>query len=129
MIPIVAKNVPDVELGREIRRRREALGLTLEQYAKRCGLTPNYIGTIENGHRDPSTKTVEALAQGLGIPPGELFGGTPELSAMAIEVGKLYERATPEAQAAFLEIVYAITDGANTADAALDAAKSDEPGN
>jgi transcriptional regulator with XRE-family HTH domain len=135
MTAIMGKNAADRELGREIRRRREALGLTLEQYATRCGLTPNYIGTIENGLRDPSTATVEALAEGLGVSPGELLGATPELSAMAIEAGQLYEKATPAAQAAILEILHAITGDAITADgvlevdAALDTTKGDDPAN
>jgi transcriptional regulator with XRE-family HTH domain len=82
------------ELGtfcHEIRRRRMALGLTLEALSERSGLTPNYIGTIEIGRRDPSLTTVIKIAKGLGLQTSELFGGTGGLSAAAVEVGRLSE--------------------------------------
>ena len=94
--------------GREVRRRRVALGLTLEQLAERSGLTPNYIGTVENGRRDPSLSTVMSLAEGLGVPAGELVGGVAELGPVAIETARLLEGAPPELQTAILELARAI---------------------
>jgi transcriptional regulator with XRE-family HTH domain len=91
--------------GREVRRRRGALGLTLEQLAERSGLTPNYIGTVENGHRDPSLSTVLALAKGLGVSPGELIGGVGDLSSISTEAATLIETLTPEVQSAMLELL------------------------
>jgi transcriptional regulator with XRE-family HTH domain len=69
-----------VLFGAEVRRRRESLGMTLEVLAERAGLTPNYVGTIEAGERDPSLTIIVGLAQGLGISPAELFWSRPELS-------------------------------------------------
>jgi transcriptional regulator with XRE-family HTH domain len=69
-----------VLFGAEVRRRRESLGMTLEVLAERAGLTPNYVGTIEAGERDPSLTTIVGLAQGLGISPAELFWPGPGLS-------------------------------------------------
>lgn len=94
-----------IEFGREIRRRREAQGLTLEQLADRAGLTPNYIGTIENGKRDPSLSTVNSLASGLRISPAELFGGIKELSPSAMEAGLLFDVTQGEIQEAVLRIL------------------------
>ncbi|MCK6592035.1 MAG: helix-turn-helix transcriptional regulator [Polyangiaceae bacterium] len=81
--------------------------LTLEELAERAGLTPNYIGTIENGKRDPSLSTIASLAKGLGIAPGELFGTLPELSSAAEEVGGLFDKTTPDVQGALLTILRA----------------------
>ena len=94
--------------GREVRRRRVALGLTLEELAERSGLTPNYIGTVENGRRDPSLSTVLSLANGLGVPAGELVGGVAELGPVAVETARLVESAPPELQDAILELARAI---------------------
>jgi transcriptional regulator with XRE-family HTH domain len=91
--------------GREVRRRRGALGLTLEQLAERSGLTPNYIGTVENGRRDPSLSTVLALAKGLGVAPGELLGGVGELSPVSTEAATLMETLLPEVQSAMLDLL------------------------
>jgi transcriptional regulator with XRE-family HTH domain len=82
------------DFGRGIRRRRDTLGLTLEQLAARANLTPNYIGAIENGKRDPSLSTLQALARGLSVPVGELLGDPPALSAAAMEVERLFEGLT-----------------------------------
>lgn len=84
--------------GDEIRRRREALGWTLEQLAERAKLSPNYIGTVENGRRDPSLSTVLALAKGLRVPPGELLGPVKDLSPAAYDVGRAYDASPEEVQ-------------------------------
>jgi transcriptional regulator with XRE-family HTH domain len=96
-----------VEFGREVRRRREALHMTLEQFAKRSGLTPNYIGTIENGKRDPSLTTVIALAKGLGIEPAALFGALPDLSPAGEEAGHLFDASPPDLQTPLLALLRA----------------------
>src|SRR5687767_11156911 len=56
-----------VEFGREVRRRREAAGMTLEDLAESSELSPNYIGQIETGKRDPSLATMESLAEALDV--------------------------------------------------------------
>lgn len=103
----MSKEDPLIEFGREVRRRREALGLTLEGLAERAELTPNYIGTIENGKRDPSISTILAIANGLDIAPGQLLGEMPELSPMSAEVGRLFDGTAPDIQAAILLILRA----------------------
>ena len=87
--------LPTVSLGRTVRRRRKALGFTIEQLAERAELSPNYLGTIENDRRDPSLSTLNRLAAALGVSVAELVGGFKGLSAEAIEIGKLYDDLTP----------------------------------
>lgn len=108
MRPRSVRNQAPLRFGREVRRRRKALGLTLEQLAERSGLTPNYIGTVENGRRDPSLSTIGALARGLGVPAGELIGGISDLSAEAIEAARLFDGAVPEVQAALLSLLRSV---------------------
>lgn len=97
-----------MSFGREIRRRRGALGLTLEQLAERSGLTPNYIGTVENGRRDPSLSTVLALAKGLGCAPSALMGGAGDFSAEAAEAATLMDSLPIEVRTAMLELLRAM---------------------
>jgi transcriptional regulator with XRE-family HTH domain len=96
-----------VDFGREIRRRREAQRMTLEQLAASAGLTPNYIGTIENGKRDPSLSTILALAAGLQVPPAELLGGLKELSPAAMEAALLFDGTPQEVRDPILRILRA----------------------
>lgn len=93
------------EFGREVRRRRESLNMTLEGMSEVCGLTPNYIGTIETGKRDPSLTTVMALAKGLNVRAGELLGSIPELSPQGEEMARLFDDTLPEIQRAILKIL------------------------
>lgn len=97
-----------MEFGREVRRRREAAGLTLEGLAERAELTPNYIGGVEMGKRDPSLSTVLSLARGLRVSPGDLLGGVKDLSPAAVEAGRLFEGAAPETQEAVLGLLRAV---------------------
>jgi transcriptional regulator with XRE-family HTH domain len=75
-------------LGREIRRRRKAQGLTLDRLGESAGLTSNYIGNIEAGQRDPSLSSMIRLARAFDSPIGELLG-MPEMSADSIEAARL----------------------------------------
>jgi transcriptional regulator with XRE-family HTH domain len=97
-----SQNDPVLEFGRAIRRRREALGLTLEQLSERSGITPNYIGTIENGKRDPSISTLQGIAIGLGVSLGELLGAKPHLSPSVTELAKLFDQVIDDVQIAVL---------------------------
>ena len=97
-----------MQFGKEVRRRRRAAHLTLEQLAERASLCANYIGSIEKGDRDPSLSTVLALAQALKVPAGELVGGLPELGPGGLEAGRLFDAAGPDAQEAILALLHAV---------------------
>src|SRR5215831_9043000 len=99
---------PAVKFGKEIRRRRKSLGMTIEQLAERSGLTPNYVGTVEIGDRDPSLSTVIALARGLSVAPGELLGGADKVSPAALEASRLFDAAAPDVQDAVLRLLRAV---------------------
>jgi transcriptional regulator with XRE-family HTH domain len=81
--------------GCEIRRRRHGLGLTLDALGEAVDLTPNYIGSIEMGQRDPSISTITRLARGLDSTAGELRG-LPDMTADAIEAARLLSAVPPE---------------------------------
>ena len=59
------KNPDLVKFGLNIRRIRLKEGLSQVDRAKRAGLSPNYIGTLERGIQNPSIMTLERLAKGL----------------------------------------------------------------
>jgi transcriptional regulator with XRE-family HTH domain len=96
-----------MDVGREIRRRRKALGLTLEQLAERIKRVPNHLGLIETGKADPSVSTLRAIARGLGITLADLFGGI-HLGKAALEASYLFEGAPEEAQEPLLQLLRAV---------------------
>lgn len=61
------------------------------------------------GKRDPSLSTVLALSKGLKVSPADLLGGVKDLSPAAVEAGRLFEAAAPDAQEAVLGLLRAVT--------------------
>jgi transcriptional regulator with XRE-family HTH domain len=61
-------------LGLEVRRRREALGLSREQLAVRAGVSFETLGAVERGDNDARTSTVLAIATALETTPDALLG-------------------------------------------------------
>ena len=60
-------------LGREIRRHRNAKGLSQERLAELAGLNRNYIGFVERAERSPRATTVFRIARALEVHPAELL--------------------------------------------------------
>lgn len=69
------KNPDLVKFGLNVRRLRLKKGLSQVALAKKAGLSPNYIGTLERGIQNPSLKTLERLAKGLGCSMSETCRG------------------------------------------------------
>ena len=61
--------------GDNVRRIREALGLSQEMLASIAGLDRSYIGGIERAERNPSLSAILNLASSLQVPPSRLLEG------------------------------------------------------
>lgn len=82
--------------------------MTLEALAERSQLTPNYIGSIEIGRRDPSLSTILALAKGFDVGPNEFFGTIPDLAPTSGEAAALFDQMPPEVQKAVLTFLHTV---------------------
>ena len=62
---------PDLGFGRAVKRRRQAVGLSLNQLAHRAGVDPAYIHRIESSPRPPLARrpVVLAIAAALQLDP------------------------------------------------------------
>lgn len=60
-------------LGQAVRRQRERLGKSQEQFAFDVGLDRTYVSGIERGVRNPTVATLLRLTAVLGIPPSALL--------------------------------------------------------
>ena len=67
-------------LGEKLRQTRLSRGLTQKQLAGSC-ITRNMLSQIENDLAQPSMRTLEYLAQTLGVEPGWLLGTASEAAA------------------------------------------------
>ena len=77
--------------GTQLRRYREAAGLSQEELAERANLTASAIGALERGERRlPYPHTVQALVTALGLDEGrraQLIAAIPRRSSTALPRG------------------------------------------
>lgn len=57
-----------VGIGRRVRARRQALGLTLKRLADRAGLSPRFVSQVEAGTGNIAIGRLEAVAAALEVP-------------------------------------------------------------
>jgi transcriptional regulator with XRE-family HTH domain len=63
----------DLVFGRRLQRVRKRMGFTQEKLAEKTRLSTTFIGLIETGRRRPSLKSLQKIADALGINIKELF--------------------------------------------------------
>ena len=60
-------------IGRQVRRYRKQLGLTITEMCERTGLSAGMVSKIENGNTSPSLATLRSLSTALNVPVTSLF--------------------------------------------------------
>lgn len=63
------------QLGIKVRKLREAMGLSQEDFANRCGFDRTYISMIERGKRNISLLNLIRVANGLNTSVSTLTEG------------------------------------------------------
>lgn len=63
----MTENDPQVLIGKAIRARRQALGLSQDQFADKIGMHRAYFGALERGKWNITVQTLIRVADGLGI--------------------------------------------------------------
>lgn len=56
-----------MSIGDNIRAIRKERKLTQEEFAKQAGISRSYLSDIENNRKNPSTKTIETLADKINV--------------------------------------------------------------
>lgn len=76
-------------IGREVRRQREKLNVTLAELARAAGISAGMLSKIENGATSPSLSTLQALAAALQVPLTTLFRDYDEIrTATHVKAGQ-----------------------------------------
>ena len=65
-------------VGERVRECRQDLGLTMEQFAEKAGLSIGMLSKVENGQTSPSFSTMTSLANAAGVPFTAFFRGLDE---------------------------------------------------
>jgi len=59
--------------GKLIKKAREDRGLKASYVARKAKISPWYLSMIENGKRNPSLETLQAIAGAVGVEVTEFF--------------------------------------------------------
>lgn len=79
-------------IGKVIKKNRQWRELTLSDLAKASGIHENYLGAIERGSHDPSTRILGKIADSLNMPLSQVFKEAEEAEAEEIEQKPINER-------------------------------------
>jgi transcriptional regulator with XRE-family HTH domain len=60
-------------LAANLRKLRQAKGLSQEAFADVAGIHRTYVSDLERGARNPTITVVDRLAKGLGVSAGDLL--------------------------------------------------------
>jgi transcriptional regulator with XRE-family HTH domain len=64
-----------INIGKQVRLRREKLGISQEELSDRCGLHRTYIGSVERGERNVSLINIFRICKALQVAIEDLFKG------------------------------------------------------
>ncbi len=74
-------------VGASIRDARQRAGMSMREFATRCGVSQPFVSTVERGMSTPSIATLYAMAAVLGIEPSELLPRHPTDGVDVIRAG------------------------------------------
>jgi transcriptional regulator with XRE-family HTH domain len=60
-------------VGENVRRAREAIGLSQEELGDKAGIDRTYVSGVERGVRNPTVKVLARLAEALETTPDKLL--------------------------------------------------------
>ncbi|MBN1444477.1 MAG: helix-turn-helix transcriptional regulator [Candidatus Omnitrophica bacterium] len=99
-------------LGKKIREMRKERGLTQEELAWKSGISLNFMGQIERGHKKPSIKTLKKISETLGIAPSALFEeikyAPPEEDLLIEKIKSLLKEGSEEDKKLIYKIVKSV---------------------
>lgn len=93
--------------GRRLREQRKAKGLTIDQLAEMIGISTNYLGDVERGHKLPSMKTTIRIINALDISADILLRDDVQKAGYIAEqeISQMLSGLTPRQRKAAVEIM------------------------
>lgn len=78
---VVERKDLNAVVGQTVYKIRKDLGLSQEMMAKRIGLTPDVISTLERGQKNMTLASLSELAVAYDVQPGTLIGENSEIAS------------------------------------------------
>jgi transcriptional regulator with XRE-family HTH domain len=81
-----------MQIAARIRQVRLEHSLTLEELAEEAGLSPSFLGRVEDGNAVPSLEMIDRLAEAVGVPIRSLFYDDRDAAAPASAASPILQR-------------------------------------
>lgn len=81
------ETIDPLVFGHRVRHFRGLAGLTLDELGERVGKPAPYLSMLENGKREPRLGMINALADALDVPVGDLLLPDPPNRRSRLEIG------------------------------------------
>jgi transcriptional regulator with XRE-family HTH domain len=94
-----------MSMGKRIKDRRQALGLTQQNLAEAMGITAQHISVIEQDKRTPSLSSLAKLAPELGVTIDYLVTGKQKVTEETIPAIKADTKLSLRSKKALVELV------------------------
>lgn len=73
--PLESDEIMEYQIGKQIKKARNLMGMTGEELAERCNISTTYLRQLEGGKKTPSIQMLEALCRELRVSPNYLLPG------------------------------------------------------
>lgn len=95
--------------GQRVREQRKANGWTLEQFAEKAGLSPNYVGDLERGKKSPSLETFIRIVEVFNVSADALIRDSVASASHVAddELSSKLSQLTPKQKKAAVDILNA----------------------
>lgn len=71
-----------IQIGKRLRRQREKLNLTREEFAENAGISPQFLAEIENGKKGMSIDTLYKICKQFSISADYLLLGNVNMNTL-----------------------------------------------
>ncbi|WP_432849267.1 helix-turn-helix domain-containing protein [Amycolatopsis sp. CA-161197] len=90
---------------RTLRMLRRERGWTLDELARRTGLTKSYLSKVERGNSTPSIAVAIGLAEALGVDVTQLFGDAQDSANLEVRrAGAAADPTVPDSGSSFVHL-------------------------
>lgn len=76
-----------IGVGQSVRKARQRAGMSMREFASRCGVSQPFVSAVERGLSTPSIATLYAMATVLDVEPSELLPRRPTDGIDVIRAG------------------------------------------
>ena len=101
-------------MGKRVRRIREQLDLTREQFAEQVGISPQFLAEIENGKKGMSADTLFKICTRFDLSADYILLGKSSASQLSNPIQRALDSFSPSYREMTEEIIRAIEKMADT---------------